>query len=49
MDIPPLVRLDNLFDRQYVGSVIVGDNNGVTTGRAGRSWYAGAGLAYRFQ
>ncbi|WBM34820.1 MULTISPECIES: TonB-dependent receptor family protein [Pseudomonas] len=45
-----LVRLDNLFDRQYVGSVIVGDSNGRYYEAApGRSWYAGAGLAYRFQ
>ncbi len=44
-----LVRLDNLFDRQYVGSVIVGDSNGRFYEAApGRSWYAGAGLAYQF-
>ncbi|WP_256590526.1 TonB-dependent receptor [Pseudomonas sp. LB-090624] len=45
-----LVRLDNLFDRQYVGSVIVGDSNGRYYEAApGRSWYAGAGLAYQFR
>ncbi|MCP1625138.1 iron complex outermembrane receptor protein [Pseudomonas nitroreducens] len=44
-----LVRLDNLLDRQYVGSVIVGDSNGRYYEAApGRSWYAGAGLEYRF-
>ncbi|MBF8778239.1 TonB-dependent receptor [Pseudomonas fulva] len=44
-----VVRLDNLLDRQYVGSVIVGDGNGRYYEAApGRSWYAGAGLAYRF-
>jgi len=45
-----LVRLDNLFDRQYVGSVIVGDGNGRYYEAApGRSWYAGAGLEYQFR
>ncbi len=45
-----LVRLDNLLDRQYVGSVIVGDSNGRYYEAApGRSWYAGAGLAYQFR
>lgn len=45
-----LVRLDNLFDRQYVGSVIVGDSNGRYYEAApGRSWYAGAGLEYQFR
>jgi len=44
-----LVRLDNLLDRQYVGSVIVGDGNGRYYEAApGRSWYAGAGLEYQF-
>ncbi|MCO8162915.1 TonB-dependent receptor [Pseudomonas sp. 21LCFQ010] len=44
-----MVRLDNLLDRQYVGSVIVGDGNGRYYEAApGRSWYAGAGLAYQF-
>ncbi len=44
-----LVRLDNLLDRQYVGSVIVGDSNGRYYEAApGRSWYAGAGLEYQF-
>ncbi|WP_341796106.1 MULTISPECIES: TonB-dependent receptor [unclassified Pseudomonas] len=45
-----LLRLDNLFDRQYVGSVIVGDGNGRYYEAApGRSWYAGAGLEYQFR
>lgn len=44
-----MVRLDNLLDRQYVGSVIVGDGNGRYYEAApGRSWYAGAGVEYRF-
>lgn len=44
-----LLRLDNLLDRQYVGSVIVGDSNGRYYEAApGRSWYAGAGLEYQF-
>ncbi|MDF3932400.1 TonB-dependent receptor family protein [Pseudomonas citronellolis] len=44
-----LVRLDNLLDRQYVGSVIVGDSNGRYYEAApGRSWYTGAGLEYQF-
>lgn len=43
------LRLDNLLDRQYVGSVIVGDGNGRFYEAApGRSWYAGAGAEYRF-
>ncbi|MEN0106242.1 MAG: TonB-dependent receptor [Pseudomonas sp.] len=45
-----LVRLDNLLDRQYVGSVIVGDGNSRYYEAApGRSWYAGAGVSYRFE
>ncbi|MDD1964761.1 TonB-dependent receptor [Pseudomonas putida] len=44
-----LLRLDNLLDRQYVGSVIVGDSNARYYEAApGRSWYAGAGFDYRF-
>lgn len=44
-----LLRLDNLFDRQYVGSVIVGDGNDRFYEAApGRAWYAGAGLEYQF-
>jgi iron complex outermembrane receptor protein len=44
-----VVRLDNLLDRQYVGSVIVGDSNARYYEAApGRSWYAGAGVEYQF-
>nr|WP_238474448.1 TonB-dependent receptor [Pseudomonas cavernae] len=43
------LRLDNLLDRQYVGSVIVGDGNGRFYEAApGLSWYAGANLSYQF-
>lgn len=43
------LRLDNLLDRQYVGSVIVGDTSRRFYEAApGRSWYAGAGVQYRF-
>jgi iron complex outermembrane receptor protein len=43
------LRLDNLLDRQYVGSVIVGDsNNRYYEAAPGRSWYAGAGVQYQF-
>ncbi|MBU0938715.1 MAG: TonB-dependent receptor [Gammaproteobacteria bacterium] len=43
------LRLDNLLDRQYVGSVIVGDSNQRYYEAApGRSWYAGAGAQYSF-
>ena len=43
------VRLDNLLDRQYVGSVIVGDGNfRYYEAAPGRSWYAGAGAEYQF-
>ena len=43
------LRLDNVLDRQYVGSVIVGDGNGRYYEAApGRSWYAGAGAEYQF-
>ncbi|OLU17426.1 TonB-dependent siderophore receptor [Pseudomonas sp. PA1(2017)] len=43
------LRLDNLADKQYVGSVIVGDGNGRFYEAApGRSWYAGAGIEYQF-
>ena len=43
------LRLDNLLDRQYVGSVIVADGNSRYYEAApGRSWYAGAGAQYSF-
>ena len=43
------VRLDNVFDRQYVGSVIVGDSNGRFYESApGRNWLAGVSARYSF-
>lgn len=43
------VRVDNLFDRQYVGSVIVGDsNNRYYESAPGRNWLAGVGARYTF-
>ncbi len=43
------VRVDNVFDRQYVGSVIVGDGNGRFYESApGVNWLAGGSAAYRF-
>ena len=42
-------RLDNVFDRQYVGSVIVGDSNGRYYEAApGRNWLAGISARYAF-
>jgi iron complex outermembrane receptor protein len=41
-------RLNNLFDRNYAGSVIVGDTNGRYFEPApGRNWFAGLDLAIR--
>lgn len=43
------LRIDNLFDRQYVGSVVVGDSNGRFYESApGRSWLLGASARYTF-
>lgn len=50
-----VLRIDNLFDREYIGSVIVANDNGVP-GSAGRyyepgperAWYVGAGVQYQF-
>lgn len=43
------LRLDNIFDRQYVGSVIVGDGNGRYYESApGRNWLAGVSARYSF-
>jgi len=43
------LRIDNLFDRQYAGSVIVGDSNGRYYESApGRNWLAGVTLKHRF-
>ena len=42
-------RVDNLFDRQYVGSVIVNDGNGRFYESApGRTWATGINLRYNF-
>lgn len=42
-------RVDNLFDRQYVGSVIVNEgNNRYFEPAPGRNWGGGATLAYQF-
>ena len=44
-----LLRLDNVFDRKYVGSVIVGDRNGrYYEPGPGRSVYGGVRATYRF-
>ncbi|MDG1582793.1 TonB-dependent receptor [Pseudomonas sp. GOM6] len=43
------LRVDNLLDRDYIGSVIVAEGNGRYYEPApGRNWYVGADLAYRF-
>lgn len=43
------VRLNNLFDRQYVGSVIVGDaNRRFYEGAQGRNWVVGVSGQYQF-
>ena len=44
-----MLRVDNLFDREHVASVIVGDGNGrfYEPGPT-RSWYAGVRASYRF-
>jgi len=43
------LRVDNLFDRGYVGSVIVGDGNQRYYESApGRSWLAGVNVQYMF-
>ena len=42
-------RVDNLFDRNYVGSVIVNDGNGRYYESAqGRNWATGVNLRYNF-
>jgi iron complex outermembrane recepter protein len=42
------VRLNNLFDRNYAGSVIVGDGNGRFFEPApGRNWFAGLNVVVR--
>ena len=42
-------RIDNLFDRQYAGSVIINESNGRYFESApGRNWSAGVSASYRF-
>lgn len=42
------LRVDNLFDRRYIGSVIVNEANARYYEAApSRSWYAGVGFSYR--
>jgi iron complex outermembrane receptor protein len=44
-----VLRIDNLFDREYIGSVIVGDGNGrYYEPGPERAWYVGAGVQYQF-
>jgi iron complex outermembrane receptor protein len=41
-------RINNLFDRSYAGSVIVGDTNGRFFEPApGRNWFVGIGVDMR--
>ena len=48
-DFNAFVRIDNLFDRRYIGSVIVNEGNARYFEPApGRSWTLGMGAAYRF-
>lgn len=45
-----VLRVDNLFDREYIGSIVVGDSNGrYYEPGPERAWYVGAGLEYRFE
>ncbi|MDG9978506.1 TonB-dependent receptor family protein [Ectopseudomonas oleovorans] len=44
-----VLRIDNLLDREYIGSVIVGDRNGrYYEPGPERAWYVGAGVQYQF-
>ncbi|MBF8160630.1 TonB-dependent receptor family protein [Ectopseudomonas hydrolytica] len=44
-----VLRIDNLLDREYIGSVIVGESNGrYYEPGPERAWYVGAGVQYRF-
>jgi iron complex outermembrane receptor protein len=48
-DLGALLRVDNLADRRYAGSVIVNDGNGRFFEPApGRTWLASANATYRF-
>jgi iron complex outermembrane receptor protein len=45
-----VLRIDNLLDREYIGSVIVGESNGrYYEPGPERAWYVGAGVQYRFE
>lgn len=47
--VPAFARVDNLFDRRYVRSVIVNDgNNRFYEGAPGRNWSTGIQAAYAF-
>lgn len=49
LNLRSFLRCDNVFDRQYVGSVIVGDSNGRYYESApGRTWLAGVSARYSF-
>ena len=49
LNLRSFVRFDNIFDRQYVGSVIVGDSNGRYYESApGHTWLAGVSARYTF-
>lgn len=48
-DFNAFLRVDNLFDRRYIGSLIVNEGNARYFEPApGRSWTLGMGAAYRF-
>ncbi len=50
MDMDLFGRIDNLFDREYVGSVIVNESNGRYYEPApGRNYGIGLNLAWRFE
>ncbi len=49
LNLRTFLRFDNIFDRQYVGSVIVGDgNNRFYEAAPGRTWLAGISARYAF-
>jgi len=49
MTFSQVLRIDNLLDREYIGSVIVGDGNGrYYEPGPERAWYVGAGVQYQF-
>lgn len=49
LNLRSFLRFDNIFDRQYVGSVIVGDGNSRYYEAApGRTWLAGVSARYSF-